>query len=571
MKTKLIFPAFLLLASIILNSCTGSVAGNRQKPGPGQLKDGENGTIESMLIDAYSMLGDVSWKVGWESASSDYVIGDIRGMVANKGAGPEDLPEISQIQNFSEDPSNPYLENKWNEYYFGISKCNTGILKVKQERSANAISADQEDLYIRQLKALRGWYHFEAWRIWGDVPYMDENSHQDSGPDQGDIRTRIMFDLAAGTSLPNNMGNQGKFNGTVCQALLAKAKMQMFHDYRGALAYLDMAKNGTKPDGGAIGLAPVYGEIFDIEKSGGLEDIYCVQYSVNDGSGGYKEGPGDVSGYGFKSSDLPGDIFGYFAPTQEFVNSFRTYGGLPLLDGSYNDKPVKNDQGLRPGDPFTPDSGPLDPRIDWTVGRRGIPFWNWGDHKGSSWVWDQSYSGPWSPKKQVTRKAPGDQNAEVGKWTSGYRPSVFHLIRYADILLLIAECQIETGDLDGALRNINLVRARAANPAGFIMAGNHSAANYQISLYKSFPDADYARKALRMERKLELGMEGQRWFDLQRWGITAKEISRILSYEKGMPWGKSLYSSVSAINSNLFLPLPRQSTSLSSGKSNPGR
>lgn len=119
------------------------------------------------------------------------------------------------------------------------------------------------------------------------------------------------------------------------------------------------------------------------------------------------------------------------------------------------------------------------------------------------------------------------------------------MIRYADVLLLLAECQVETGDLSGALANINAVRARAANPEGFVKEadGITPAANYQISQYPSFPDAEYARKALRMERKLELGMEGHRWFDLNRWEITVDELTRILDYEKKTPWGNSMYGS----------------------------
>ena len=221
------------------------------------------------------------------------------------------------------------------------------------------------------------------------------------------------------------------------------------------------------------------------------------------------------------------------------MNSFRTSGGLPLLDFTYNNDPIKSDQGLRPSDPFTEDTGPLDPRLDWAVGRRGIPYWDWGIHTGSDWVRDQTYAGPYSPKKQVYRKSQEGIYTEVGTWTSGYTANGYRMIRYADVLLLLAECQIETGNLNGALENINLVRARAANPEGFVREadGVTPAANYQISLYPAFPDADYAREALRMERKLELGMEGHRWFDLNRWGNTIEELNRILVYEKSMPWG----------------------------------
>ncbi len=180
----------------------------------------------------------------------------------------------------------------------------------------------------------------------------------------------------------------------------------MNHDYTGALTLLaDVKANGRKPDGSLIGLAPTYGEIFDIVNRNGIESVYTVQYSVNDGSGGLNGGYGEVLNFPYKSGGSPAGCCGFFQPAQEYVNSFRTSGGLPLLDFSYNNDPVKSDQGLKPSDPFTEDTGPLDPRLDWSVGRRGIPYWDWGIHTGSDWVRDQTYAGPYSPKKQVYKKS----------------------------------------------------------------------------------------------------------------------------------------------------------------------
>ena len=126
------------------------------------------------------------------------------------------------------------------------------------------------------------------------MPYLDENTIQDSVTNKLDIRSKIIADLTEGTSLPNNMGQVGRFNGTVVKVLLAKALMQMNHDYAGALPLLLDAKNGTKPDGSPIGLALTFGEIFDIVNRNGIEAVYTVQTSVNDGSGGWNGGMGEV-------------------------------------------------------------------------------------------------------------------------------------------------------------------------------------------------------------------------------------------------------------------------------------
>ena len=106
-------------------------------------------------------------------------------------------------------------------------------------------------------------------------------------------------------------------------------------------------KAGTKPNGAPIGLAPTYGEIFDIVNRNGIESVYTVQYSVNDGSAGLNGGYGEVLNFPYKSGGSPAGCCGFFQPTQEFVNSFRTSGGLPLLDFTYNNDPVKSDQGLK--------------------------------------------------------------------------------------------------------------------------------------------------------------------------------------------------------------------------------
>jgi hypothetical protein len=527
--------------------------------------------INTLLIGAYSLLDGVSSQFGWESASSNWVYGDIRGMVGNKGTDAGDQPDINPLQSFSETSTNPYLNVKWRQVYEAVSRCNSAISVTAKALAAGTITSEQADSYTRQARALRGWYHFEAWRMWEKIPYVDEKTDQTKLTNDADVKDLIIADLEQGITLPNNMGQVGRFNGTVCNVLLAKAKMQMKKDYAGALVNLNTAKTGTKPNGAAIGLAPTYGEIFDIVNRNAIEAVYTVQYSVNDGSGAWNGGWGEVLNFPYKGGGgSPGGCCGFFQATQEFVNSFRTTAaGLPLLDNSYNTLPVKNDAGLTPAQPFTPDAGNLDPRLDWTVGRRGIPYWDWGKHTGADWIRDQSYAGPWSPKKQVYKKSQEGQYTEVGNWTSGWTANGYRMIRYADILLMIAECQIETNDLAGARTNINLVRARAANPAGFVMDGAVPAANYVISQYPAagapFDSQANARVALRMERKLELGMEGHRWFDLNRWGITVTELNRVLAYEKTMSWGNSMYGTATVGAEDVTFPIPQRQLDLSNG------
>jgi SusD family. len=545
--------------------------------------------LDALLVGAYSMIDGVSSNTspdGWESTSSNWVYGSIRGMEANKGTDAGDQPDIEPIQTFTETSTNPYLNYKWREVYEAISRCNSVITITNLAQTANKITADQAASYITQATALRGWYHFEAWRMWAKVPYLDEKTVPTTVTNTEDISDKIIADLTAGKDLPDNMGAIGKFNGTVVKVLLAKALMQCKHDYAGALTLLTAAKSGTKPDGSAIGLAPTYGEIYNIVNRNGIEAVYTVQYSVNDGSGAWNAGAGEVLNFPYKGGASPGGCCGFFNPTQDFVNSFRTSGGLPLLDNSY-DTPanaVKSDFGLAANpqkDPltgfatsdagFVPDAGPLDPRLDWSVGRRGIPYWDWGLHTGADWIRQPLYSGPYSPKKQVYKKSQEGTLTSTDSWTSGYTANGYRMIRYADILLMEAECQIETSAPGLGQANINLIRARAANPAGFVTMPNGSpAGNYVINQYTTpFANQAAARVALRMERKLELGQEGHRWFDFNRWGNTVAELQRIMTYESTMGWGVRLYgnSPVANIGPNATTyPIPQRQIDLSNGK-----
>ena len=569
MKKNKILIAIFLAAFIILGSCKESFFDIKPKGSLGEDVLATEKGVNTLLIGAYSLLDGVSAQFGWEAASSNWVYGDIRGMIGNKGTDAGDQPDINPIQTFTETATNPYLNVKWRSDYEAINRCNNTIKVAAKALENGAITQEQHDLFVKQARALRGWYHFEAWRLWGGmIPYIDETTDLSALTNTADVTAQILADLEAGTTLPNNMSDVGRFNGTVCNVLLAKAKMQMKHDYAGALANLRTAKSGTKPNGAAIGLATTYGEIFDIENRNGIESVYTVQYSVNDGSGGNNGGNGEVLNFPYKGGASPGGCCGFYQGTQEFVNSFRTdANGLPLLDFSYNNDPVVNDFGLKPSDPFTPDAGNLDPRLDWSIGRRSIPYWDWGPMTGSDWVRDQTYAGCYAPKKQVYAKSQEGVWTEVGNWTSGWTANGYRMIRFADVLLLEAECMIETGDLAGALANINAVRTRAMNPDGFVKNPDGTpAANYVIGTYASFPNKDFATKALQMERKLELGMEGHRYFDLNRWGITVTELNRVLSYEKTTPWGSgSMYKGASIGPEDVSFPIPQRQIDLSNG------
>jgi hypothetical protein len=534
--------------------------------------------VDALLIGAYSFLDGIDNQFDWSAATSGWVFGSIRGLEANKGTDTGDQPDINPLQRYSETPTNPYLNNKWRSCYEGISRCNSTIVVAGQALDAGEISQEEHDSFVNQARALRGWYHFEAFRMFGDlntgmyVPYVDETTVQDELTNDVDVRPMIISDLEAGTNLAQNMGAIGRFNKTVSQYFLAKAYMQLYRDYAKALPLLQAVEtSGVKPNGEPIGLAPKYGEIFDIVNRNFIEAIYTVQYSVNDNSGAYNAGEGEVLNFPYKGGGSPGGCCGFFNPTQEFVNSFRTdANGLPFLDFSYNDEMVTSDQGVAVDAPYTEYAGQLDPRLDWTVGRRGIPYWDWGIHTGADWIRDQTYSGPYSPKKQVYKKSQEGTYTEVGNWTSGWTANGYRMARFADVLLLKAECEAMTGSDDLGMGEVNAIRERASNPDGFVMEddGSAPAANYVIGLYPAsqFANQTSAMTAIKFERKLELGQEGHRYYDLQRWGDVQTELSRALAYEKTMPWGDLLYGPATVGAEDVNYPVPQRQIDLMLGR-----
>ncbi|MDH5607881.1 MAG: RagB/SusD family nutrient uptake outer membrane protein, partial [Cyclobacteriaceae bacterium] len=182
--------------------------------------------VQGLLIGAYSMLDGVSGQgFGWESASSNWVFGSIRGGEANKGTDAGDQPDINPIQNYSETASNPYLNVKWRSIYESISRCNQVILVAQTALDNGTIDQATFDSFVLQARALRGHYHFEAWRMWKNIPYVDEATDQATLTNTADVSDLILADLTAAKDLPNNMGMVGQFNGTVVKVILAKALM----------------------------------------------------------------------------------------------------------------------------------------------------------------------------------------------------------------------------------------------------------------------------------------------------------------------------------------------------------
>ena len=506
--------------------------------------------LEALLVGTYGMLDGqgIAGASGWMVGATNWVYGDVSSDDAYKGTDANDQPQMTEIELYNSQPANTYFYYKWLSLYEGVARANDVIKFASQIEGLT--DAEKKD-YIAQARFLRGHFLFEAKRLWNKVPYIDETTT--AYDNKTDIWPKIEEDFkAAYNDLAETQTLVGKANKWAAGAYLAKVYMyeKKFPEARDL--YEIVINQGKTSNGKKYGLQDQYWKNFDVAYENSEEAVFSQQTSAS----------GTITASAETSYELAypyGGVWGccgFYQPSQNLVNAFKTNAsGLPFLDDSYNNENVKNDEGILSNAPFTPDATtPLDPRLDWSVGRRGIPYWDYGPHPGRSWIRDQPYAGPYSPKKHVNK------DSDRGGFTNvnNYRQTAknYNIIRFADVLLMAAEAEIEAGSLAKAQEYINLVRKRAANSGSAVAS---SPANYQINEYTAaFADKDMARKAVRFERRLELAMEGHRFFDLVRWGIAAETLNAYLAVEKNRR--SYLKSSVSGFTKgkNEYYPIPNR-------------
>jgi hypothetical protein len=470
----------------------------------------------------------------WGSVTSDD---------AYKGSESTDQPPIDDIEMFhwATGKSEDYLNTKWRGVYEGINRANATLRLLKQVQTTKPGEIDDETAKGIQGEAifLRAHYHFEAWRMWGNVPYYREDDSTFKKPNlQSDaVVTEILKDLDEAIGLlgtgPRN-GQKGRADQWTAKAY--KGRLQVYAGkFADALTTL-----GEIRTAGPYALETSYDKVWTgySDEANGKETIFAYQASSNDG-----ETNGNNANYGerlnFPHSGSPFGFCGFHQPSQNLVNYFRVDGaGLPLAlsDPNWNANNAN----------FTAANNtvPVDPRLDWTVGRDGVPYKDWGKH-AASWIRAPAYGGTYSPKKNAHEKTSGAESS-VG-WVPTQLNSVnIHIFRYADLLLLLAEAEVEAGSPANAMTIVNEIRARAgvtaqgpgvdasgaANRALIAVPINDLSitwATYRVGQYPAGLSQAQAREAVRAERRLELAMEGQRFFDLRRWGIAEQTLNDYLA------------------------------------------
>jgi starch-binding outer membrane protein, SusD/RagB family len=535
MKNKIIAGTVLLMLGVAV-SCKDSFL--EQKP-YGAVNEGTlSATLtgsDALLIAAYSCMdGFTSWDNGspWGSAASNWTYGNIAGGDSYKGSEANDQPDITPIERHETTPANPYVESKWNTYYDGIARCNQTI---KAFAALTTAPAAIKAIRIGEARFLRAFYHYELKKVFNMVPFIDETTTDFAVPNDKDIMPNIQADLiAAAAVLPVTADAAGRATKGAAQGLLGLTYLWQNNHAEAKKQFDAVIASGRYK------LNAKYQDNFDPAVQNSTESIIEVQQAVNVGTDA-QGNEGDVLNFPYNNG--PGGCCGFHQPSQNLANAFKVDAkGLPLI-ATYNDKDIKNDQQVLPTDPFTPETAPLDPRIDWTLGRRGVPYLDWGLHGGVGWQRDPAYAGVYSPKKNVYYKSQEGTLTSASGWTKGYNTNNVKIMRYSDLLLLAAEAEVEAGSLTKAQEYVNLVRKRAANPEGMVKNyvtnadpgkgfTNVNAANYLVGQYTTpWTDKAVAREAVRFERRIELGSEGHRRFDLVRWGVADVVLNKYLSEE----------------------------------------
>lgn len=495
--------------------------------------------VDGLLIGAYSLLDGIGGPAGdvWPKAISNWVWGGISSDDAHKGSEYGDQPDAELVENYTIPATNGYISAKWAANYDGAQRANE-VLRIMRKVTDGSISPADTMQIAAEARFLRAIYHFEIAKVYGPmVPFVSENvTYQNNNYNVSNdvsVYPAIEADLKfAADNLTPTKSQFGRANSWAAKAILGKVLLFQHKFAEANTIFKDVIANGVNSGGVKYALVPRFSDNFKPTAQNNSETVFAVQMATPKGDNGRNGNPGDA--LNFPGGGLT-TCCGFYQPSFSLVNAFRVDAttGLPLFQNdAYNATNLKNDYGIESATAYTPSTETLDPRLDWTAGRRGIPYLDWGLHPGKAWIRAQAAAGPYLPVKNLFWASEKATEADsFDGWAANQSTSNnYNYIRFADVLLMAAECEVELGNLPQARIYVNQVRARVSDPATWVHTyvdnadpskgfTTTAAANYKIGLYPAFPSAEYAREAVRFERRLELAMEGHRFFDLQRYSI----------------------------------------------------
>jgi hypothetical protein len=463
----------------------------------------------------------------------------------------------------------------WTRFYNYLSRVSLSIDILA--------SADQNNATIQQrtaeMKFLRAYGHFQLKRLFKKIPFVnklnmteeDYNNLSNTEYTNDEGWQQIINDLEdAYKVLPETQTEKGRPTKAACAAFLAK--VYLYKAYRQddansnqvtAINEADLQKvvEYTNPaiyTKAGYGLEPDMHNNFRPEEQyeNGKESIWAIQYSKNDGTvyGNLNFSDRLIVPCIPKVHDSGCD---FYKPSHNLVSAYRTNSdGLPMLD-------TFADEEYTVGSAQT-----VDPRLFVTVGVPGTPYmFNPSFMIAESNAWSRSGGtfGYFVSLKQNVDPALTDSYLYLcdSQWASSMNRIV---LRYADVLLMRAEAQAQLGQTSEAIALVNQVRERAAGMATSSVVSNYSnkyGVHYAVGKYSGSYSKDEAMKIIKMERRLELAMESERFFDLVRWGDAATVLNKYYSTESEKM--NFLSGSQFTANKNEYLPVPFEQMAASNG------
>lgn len=553
----------------------------------GNMNDPE--AVDLLITGAYATFGcryadsnDPHW-----FPLTNWSFGEVRSDNAYKGGGGvTDAREIHDMETANVQPNNGHLDGKWFNLYCGISRCNSAI-RALEKFDEDVIK--EKNARLAEVRVIRDHWYFELVRHFNRIPYMDvglpENQYVSVRNDEftrDQHLARIAADLLdAADQLPETQPEIGRINRRMALAYAAKVKLyQAYKQDPETNAVVEIDKTLLREVVELIDQVKGYDLLGDfqqldmLEYENGIESVMAVQFSKGDGSADGGRVNWSMLLNSMTGTGCPWQGDGFFLPSQDLINAYQTdEDGLPIFE--YQKRPpygiVK--MGSEP-DSFYLDNveGNVDPRLDFVTGRPTIRYKTYTEKACGLWVRNTTDYGYNNTKRFWL--SPESPDAIHG-WPWGASELNWQIIRYADLLLYKAEALIEIGDINGlrqARELINRIRKRAKN-SDYVKDFNDStkdAAHYKIGLY---PDSvwtqEYARKALRTEMRLEKAMEGERFFDLVRWGIAKETMNNYFEAEKKT---RTYYQNATFDMGEEYCPIPVAQYNFSGGiyVQNPG-
>ena len=563
---KILYSVLIVLALVGTTSCSDFL--DDQKPqgvlDSDMVKDPSN--VDNLVISAYAVFTTA------EDVNSSFSMWnfDVRSDDAYKGGnGTSDGDVFHQLEiEQGVLTTNWNINDMWVRLYNCISRVNSAISVLEATSDSYQLKAQR----LGEMKFLRAYAHFLLKRLYKNIPFiMDANLKQEDYNTLSNTEftndegwQQIINDVEYAYSvLPVKQTDKGRPSKAAAAAFLTKA--YLYKAYRQddpssnqvtSINREDLLKviEYSNPDiysAGGFDLEADFHNNFrpETQYENGVESIWAMQYSINDGT---KNGNLNWS-YGLIVPNIPGVTDGgcdFYKPSQNLVNAYRTDAdGHPFID-TFNNKDYD----------LTQDA---DPRLFLTVGLTGLPYeFNSKYMMDASSTWSRS-NGLYGYYVTLKQNVDPDCGYMVkGSWWG--TPMNRIVFRYADVLLERAEAYAQLNETGEAIKLVNKIRLRAKQSTGMI--ANYPSdygVKFNISTYNGSYSQEDALKIVKMERRLEMGMESERFFDLVRWGEAEKVLNKYFAEEAN---NCSIYGDAHfTANKNEYLPIPFSQVAASDG------